>query len=134
MSRYQLFIAAFMVNIIAAVVLLSAHFYNMFHLISSIENDMGHTVNPSEFFSAFFSPLWIISLLVTMACGLLYQVLGIIFIAKNEQIESGEKALWIVGFVIFGFITAIVFMALCKSRNLINEVSYNKDKGPESQF
>lgn len=61
----------------------------------------------------------LISLAVLMISGLLYKVLGIIFVARNSKLQGGEQAIWIIGFVLFGFITAIVFMAIGKSRGLV---------------
>jgi type III secretory pathway component EscV len=45
--------------------------------------------------------------------------MAIICIAKNKVITGGEKALWIVGFIIFGFVTGIVFLVLAKGRKLV---------------
>ena len=64
-----------------------------------------------------FSPEVIISGLVMAISSLLYRVLGIIEVAKNKTIAGGEKALWVIGFILMGFITAIVFLVLAKSRN-----------------
>ena len=54
-----------------------------------------------------------------MLLGLTYRILGIVHVARTKIISDGEKALWIVGFVILGFITAIVFLVMAKSRKLV---------------
>lgn len=88
--------------------------------------DMGGHVsappnNPFLILDYFFSPVLIVSLLALGLFSLLYRILGIVFVAKNKNIEGGEQALWIIGFVFIGFITAIIFMALAKSKKMIAE-------------
>jgi hypothetical protein len=134
MSRYQVFVSAFIISIIAFVIFITAHVYGIFNMIRSAETYAGSPADPFQMFSTIFSPVWIISMLLLMATGLLYRVLGIIFTANNTKMESGEKALWIIGFVIFGFITAIVFMALRNSKNLTGDVQSEPYKSAENQI
>jgi hypothetical protein len=79
----------------------------------------GMPMDPFYFFKMIFSPLMLIAMAVLAISGLLYRILGIIFVARNSKLQGGEQALWIIGFVLFGFVTAIVFMAIGRSRALI---------------
>ena len=51
------------------------------------------------------------TLLITgFSCVLLYTTAAIAFITMGEQISRLEKVLWIIGFVMINFITAILFL------------------------
>ncbi len=117
MNLYRLFILSFIMTLLA----LGAFIVSYFHALAGIIELAGReeaSVLPVEVFRRIFSPALIISGLVLTVAGILYKVLGIVFIARNPNLESGEKAMWIIGFVMLGFITAIVFMAMASSRNL----------------
>ena len=75
--------------------------------------------NPFDFLANIFTTEVIVSFIVTVATSLAYRIMAIVWIAKNKIITGGEKALWIVGFILVGFVTAIVFLVLAKSRKLI---------------
>lgn len=119
MNQFRLFIAAFIANILSMIVFFAAYFNGLMNLVRVATDNKGISVDPFYFLKAIFSPLMLISLAVLFISGLLYRVLGIIFVARNSKLQGGEQAIWIIGFVLFGFITAIVFMALGKSRALI---------------
>jgi predicted permease len=117
MTQYRIFIAAFIISIISMVVFFATYFSGLMNLMRMTAHNDG--MDPFYFFKTIFSPLMLISLAVLMISGLLYKVLGIIFVARNSKLQGGEQAIWIIGFVLFGFITAIVFMAIGKSRGLV---------------
>lgn len=71
-----------------------------------------------DYIQRLFSPVWLAALIFMSITGLLYRVLGIVFAVRNPNLEGGEKAMWVIGFVLFGFITAIVFMVMATSRDL----------------
>jgi predicted permease len=120
MSQYRIFIAAFMISIIAMVVFFATYFNGLMNVMRVAVHNEGVPVDPFYFFRMIFSPLMITSLAILIISGLLYKVLGIIFVARNSKLPGGEQAIWIIGFVLFGFITAIVFMAIGKSRGLVS--------------
>ncbi len=117
MSKYNTFLAVFIISIVALIVFLVFYLNVIFTLVRH-SHEFGHE-DPFEIFATIFSPEVIISGLVMGISSLLYRVLGIIHVAKNKAIAGGEKALWIIGFIIMGFVTAIVFLVLARSRNLI---------------
>ena len=57
--------------------------------------------------------------LVLGLSSLAYRILGIVYVAKSKTVSDGEKALWIVGFIIMGFITGIVFLVMAKGRKFV---------------
>jgi predicted permease len=119
MNQYRIFIAAFIINIISMIVFFAAYFNGLMNVIRAASHSEGITMDPFYFFKLIFSPLMLIAVAVLTISGLLYRVLGIIFVARNSKLQGGEQALWIIGFVLFGFVTAIVFMAIGRSRTLI---------------
>jgi predicted permease len=119
MNQFRLFISAFIINVISMVVFFATYFNGLMNVMRMATHNDGAYMDPFYFFKMIFSPLMLVALAVLMISGLLYRVLGIIFVARNSKLQGGEQALWIIGFILFGFVTAIVFMALCKSRALI---------------
>lgn len=120
MRQYHILIIAFFIAVLAMPVFFYAYFsglLNGFEVIMSLGQKAQF---PSYFLGTIFSPLLISSLMIMVIAGLLYRILGIIIVAKKKGVESGEKAMWIIGFVMFGFITAIVFMAMASSRHWAN--------------
>lgn len=79
----------------------------------------GDNPRTEDFFRHIFTPSVIISFVVMAITTLAYKIMGIVIIANNKIIDGGEKALWIVGFIILGFVTSIVFLFLAKSRKLV---------------
>ena len=79
----------------------------------------GPNQNPFGIISQIFSPQVIISGIVLALSSLAYRIIGIVHVAKNKAVTDGEKALWIVGFIIMGFVTAIVFLIMAKSRKFV---------------
>ncbi len=118
MNAYRIFILAFVLSIVAFVVVMISYVNGIMDVVRISQH--GNEEMASEILKTIFSPLFIISCLVLGICSLLYRVLGIVFVVKSNA-EGGEKALWIIGFILIGFITAIIFMAVAKSRNLLDE-------------
>ena|SRR5436190_1626616 len=117
MSKYNTFLAGFIISIVALIVFLVVYLGAIFSLVKYAD-ELGHD-DPFEIIAILFSPEVIISGLVMAISNLLYRVLGIIHVAKNKTISGGEKALWVIGFIIMGFVTAIVFLVLAKGKNLV---------------
>ncbi len=117
--KYNTFLWMFILSIIAGIVFLI--FY--IQAIVSIAQIGIHERQPDPFavLGHIFSPAVLLSLVAAFITGLVYRIMGIVWIAKNKTASGGEKALWIIGFVILGFVTGIVFLALAKSRKLIPE-------------
>lgn len=49
-------------------------------------------------------------LITGLACVIVYTTAAIVFIATGEHISRLEKVLWIVGFLVLNFLTAILFL------------------------
>ena len=116
--KYNTFIWVFILSILSTVVFMVFYLRAIFSFVQHADM-YEHNDNPFAFFANIFTPEVIISLVVMVIASLAYRVMGIVWIAKNNVISGGEKALWIVGFIMLGFVTAIVFLILAKSRNLI---------------
>lgn len=72
--------------------------------------------DPFEVFKNIFSIPVIISFSVLALSSLANRIMGIVAVAKNNTVSDGEKALWIVGFVLLSFITSIVFLIMAKGK------------------
>lgn len=126
MQLYKFFVITFITCVVLAAI---ATFFYLFHLpdfimqITALENTQSD--NPADvfrvIFGTIFSPFFIVAILISALCQLAYKIIGIVLISNNKSMGSGEKLLWILGFIFLGFITAIVFMALKNSRNLLEE-------------
>ena len=119
MTKYNTFFFIFIVSSIAFIVFLVFYMQAIFGFaMHANEFDARHP-NPFEFFNRIFSPGVIISGMIMGFSSLAYRILGIVHVAKNKTVTDGEKALWIVGFIIIGFITAIVFLVMAKGRKFV---------------
>lgn len=118
MKLYKPFVIAFILSVVALIVFMVVHFQTMFSFIKNAETM--NPESPSEVFGMIFTPMWIASFILLILSSLTYQILGVIMIVKNPNINSTDRVLWILGFVMMAFITAIIFMALRKSKNLTN--------------
>lgn len=120
MTKYQIFVIAFIVSIVASIIMIVGYvnfFSSMISNIQHFEEEVNQ--NPAYFFNTFFSPTMMISMIVASIAALVYIILGIVFVVQKPGVSSGEMILWIIGFLFFGFITAIVFMIVKDSRNLV---------------
>ena len=117
MSKYNTFLAVFIISIIAFVVFMVFYLNAIFGFAF---NTFEHgDPNPFEMIFTIFSPPVIISGIVLAASSLAYRILGIVYVAKSKTVSDGEKALWIVGFILMGFVTAIVFLVMAKGRKFV---------------
>lgn len=118
MTKYTTFLALFIISVVAGIVLMGIYLTNIFNL-------MGHTEpvdtngSPGPFFSAIFNSPFIIAGLLTIFSSLAYRITGIVCVVRNKTIYDGEKALWIIGFVLMGFVTAIVFLVMARGRKFV---------------
>ncbi|CAN5478504.1 hypothetical protein BH09BAC6_BH09BAC6_16590 [soil metagenome] len=119
MTKYNTFLFLFIVSVIAMIVFLVFYLQAIFGFAMHVnEFDQQHP-NPFEFLTRIFNPSVIISGMLMAFGSLAYRILGIVYVAKNKIVKDGEKALWIVGFIIMGFVTAIVFLAMAKGRKFV---------------
>ena len=95
MNKYNTFLTVFIISVIAMIVFLVFYLQAIFGVIRTVDEFRGE--EPS----------------------LTYRILGIVHVAKNKTVKDGEKALWIIGFIIMGFITAIVFLVMAKGRKFV---------------
>lgn len=116
MSKYNTFLTLFIISVLSGVLFLIFYFQAiMGFAFHAGEYTRNHT-DPFEVFANIFSPQVILSFVVMLLSGLASRIYGIVLVAKNKLVGDGEKALWIVGFVIMGFITAIVFLVMAKGK------------------
>ena len=54
--------------------------------------------------------------------GLAYRILGIVYTVRNKTVSDGEKALWIIGFILMGFVTSIVFCTWAETPDSWNKI------------
>lgn len=117
MKMYTAFVSSFILSFISIIVLFVSYFNGFFNILENA-NDMHQINNPALVFQELFSPTLIISAIIASISSLVYIILGIVMVIKKPNIESLHLILWIIGFLGFGFITAIVFMITSKSMNL----------------
>ena len=75
--------------------------------------------NPFEVFSTIFSPGVIISFAIAAVVGITNRIIGIVAVAKSKTVSDGEKAIWIIGFIIMSFVTSIVFLIMAKGKGFM---------------
>jgi hypothetical protein len=119
MTKYNTFLFLFIVSTVAIIVFFVFYLQAIFGFALNIHEFEGHNPNPFDVFSRIFSPQVIISGVIMTFSSLAYRIMGIVYVAKNKTVGDGEKALWIVGFIIIGFVTAIVFLVMAKGRKFV---------------
>jgi hypothetical protein len=119
MNKYNTFLTVFIISAIALIVFLVFYMQGIFGFVRNMAESGGEEPNPFLIFNTIFSPQVIISAIVMGLSGLVFRVLGIVYVAKNKTVKDGEKALWIVGFILMGFITGIVFLVMAKGRKFV---------------
>ena len=118
MSKYNTFLIVFIISVVSLIFFLVFYLNGIFsivHIAHKYDNP-----DPLELLSTLLSPYIIISGLVMGVANLIYRILGIVHVAKNKTVTDGEKALWIIGFIIMGFVTAIVFLIMAKGRKFVD--------------
>ena len=119
MTRYNTFLTIFILSFISLIIFLAFYMEAIFSLATTLYNEQGNKPSPFFVFSSLFNPAVIISAVILGCCSLAYRILGIVYVDKNKTVSDGEKALWIIGFIIMGFITGIVFLVMAKGRKIV---------------
>ena len=120
MNKYNTFLTVFIISAVALIFFMAFYIQAIFGLMTNMEELKGQDPNPFLIFNTIFSPAVIISAIVLGFSSLAYRILGIVHVAKNKIVKDGEKALWIVGFILMGFVTAIVFLVMAKGRKFVD--------------
>ncbi|MBL7702140.1 MAG: hypothetical protein JNM14_07815 [Ferruginibacter sp.] len=120
MNKYNTFLTVFIISVIALIVFLVFYMQGIFGLVRTIDDLAGDEPGPFLVLNTIFSPQVIISGIVLGLASLTYRIIGIVYVAKNQTVKDGEKALWIVGFILMGFITGIVFLVMAKGRKFVD--------------
>lgn len=116
MSKYNTFLFVFIISIIAFIVFMAFYLNAVF---SFAFHGNEYRRDGFEIFATIFNPTVIFSGIVLAASSLAYRIIGIVYVAKSKTVNDGEKALWIIGFIMMGFITAIVFLVMAKGRKFV---------------
>jgi len=119
MNKYNTFLIVFIIAFIAMIVFFIFYFQAILGLIRIADEFSGDEPSPFLIINTIFSPQVIISAIVLGFSSLTYRILGIVHVARNKTVKDGEKALWIVGFILMGFITGIVFLVMAKGRKFV---------------
>jgi hypothetical protein len=119
MTKYNTFLAVFIISVIALIALIIFYFQAIFNVVQTIDEFGNEDPSPFLILNTIFSPQVIISGLIMAISSLTFRILGIVHVAKNKTVRDGEKALWIIGFIIMGFITAIVFLVMAKGKKFV---------------
>ena len=118
MGRYNTFLLLFLASVLATVVFMVFYLQAIFGIVAEAHRHFPEP-DPFEMLSLIFSPQVLFSGLVMLLTSLAYRILGIVYTVRNKAAADGEKALWIIGFILTGFITAIVFLILGKKRGFM---------------
>ena len=121
MNKYNTFLTVFIISFVAMIFFFIFYLQAIFGFALRVHNFDAHNPNPFQVFSSIFTPAVIISAIVLGLSSLAYRILGIVHVARNKTVNDGEKALWIVGFIIMGFVTAIVFLIMAKGRKYVDD-------------
>lgn len=117
MIKYKIFLRIFIISLVALVIFMVFYIQAIFGFVVSVsELNHGKEPNPFRILSNIFSPAVIISGVILALSSLAYRIMGIVAVAKNKLVSDGEKALWIIGFILMGFIAAIVFLVMAKGK------------------
>jgi hypothetical protein len=119
MNKYNTFLTIFIISGIALIVFMIFYIQGIFGVVGHIDELQGEDPNPFLILNTIFSPTVIISAMILGFSSLAYRILGIVHVAKNKTVKDGEKALWIVGFILMGFVTGIVFLVMAKGRGFV---------------
>ena len=117
MIKYNTFLFLFILTIIAFCVFMGFYIKGIFSVVLQAQ-DNPHA-NPFEVLSTIFSPAVVISLIILVVSSLICRIMGIVAVAKSKTITDGEKAFWIIGFILMGFITSIIFLIMAKGKQFM---------------
>lgn len=116
MSKYNSFLLLFLISIVAMIAFFIVYIQIIFAVAYDGQDFFRHNSDPGEFLALIFSPQVVITFIIMALSNLAYRIQGIVLVARNKLVSDGEKALWIIGFILMGFITAIVFLILAKNK------------------
>ena len=119
MTRYNTFLALFIISIVAMAFFLTFYIKAILGLVATVDELNGQKPNVMLILNILFNPQVIVTGIILALSSLAYRVLGIVYVAKNKTVSDGEKALWIIGFILVGFITGIVFLAIAKGKKFV---------------
>ncbi len=119
MTKYNTFLTVFIIAVISMIVFFIFYFQAIFDVVRTVNDFGGDEPSPFLILNTLFTPEVIFSGVVLGLSSLTYRILGIVHVAKNKTVKDGEKALWIVGFILMGFITGIVFLVMAKGRKFV---------------
>jgi hypothetical protein len=120
MNKYNTFLAVFIISFVALIFFLVFYIQGIFELVYTLDDLKGDEPSPFLILSTIFNPSVLISLVILGISSLVYRVLGIVYVVRNKTVSDGEKALWVIGFIIMGFVTAIVFLIMAKGRKFVD--------------
>lgn len=119
MIKYNTFLAVFIISIIAFVVFMVFYIQAIFGVVAIVAEPYAQEEpNPFQLLSTIFSMPVVISGIILGLSSLAYRIMGIVAVAKNKMVSDGEKALWIIGFILMSFITGIVFLVMAKGKKM----------------
>ncbi|MEO7266263.1 MAG: hypothetical protein ABIW38_15205 [Ferruginibacter sp.] len=117
MSKYNSFLALFVISIVAFIFFMASYLQIIFAFVMHSNEYSNH--QPIELLATIFTPRVIISVTILGISSLIYRILGIVYVARSSTVSDGEKAIWIIGFVLMGFISGIVFLILAKGKKFV---------------
>ena len=119
MTKYSTFLTVFLISVAALIVFIFFYFQAIFGMAFSFQEHDPYGRDPINILSNLFPPQVIISGVIMALSSIGYRILGIVHVAKSKIVSDGEKALWIVGFILMGFITAIVFLIMARGKQFL---------------
>lgn len=117
MTKYNSFLALFIISVVAFIFFMAFYMQVIFAFVMHSNEYSNH--QPVEILASLFTPRVIILGAILGISSLIHRIMGIVYVARSTTVTDGEKALWIIGFVIMGFITAIVFLILAKGKKFV---------------
>ena len=118
MGRYNTFLILFLASVLVTAVFMVFYLQAIFSVVAEATRHVPEP-DPFEMLSTIFSPQVLFSGIVMALTGLAYRILGIVYTVRNKTVSDGEKALWIIGFILMGFVTSIVFLVLGRKRGFM---------------
>ena len=114
MTKYNIFFLLLLVSMLAFIFFMGFSARQIFSFIMQAREN--EEPNAGEVLRFLLRPALIISFIIAVITNFIYRVLGIVMVIKNKTVSDLEKAIWVIGFIIMSFITAIVFLIMAKSR------------------
>lgn len=118
MGRYNTFLILFLASVLVTAVFMVFYLQAIFSLVAEATRHVPEP-DPFEMLTTIFSPQVLFSGVAMALTGLAYRILGIVYTVRNKTVSDGEKALWIIGCILMGFVTSIVFLVLGRKRGFM---------------